>query len=288
MCRFAFYLGPSQEVADLVTRPRNSLLHQSYRSRLRREPLNGDGFGIAWYVDGFEEPALFKEVRPAWNSMNLRHLARVTRTRCLLAHVRAATPGLPVHQFNCHPFVSGRFAFMHNGLLPRFDRMRRRMLLELDDDEVAAIQGSTDSEHLFALWLRLHEAADPELPPLERMTASTLALVERAEALRREVDTADPCIINLLVSDGSRAVATRYASPGHEPETLFVHTGRRYVCEEGACRMVALDGPESLATIVASEPLSEDPGWTEVPVNHLVTVDAGRAVEVHPIPEPAA
>ena len=91
MCRFVLYLGQEIGVDSLVTEPKNSIIHQSYHSHEREEPLNGDGFGVAWYVPGHDEPALFRNVTPAWNDINLLHLARVTRTRCVLAHVRAAT-----------------------------------------------------------------------------------------------------------------------------------------------------------------------------------------------------
>lgn len=40
MCRFTYYLGDEITVADLVTRPENSLIHQSTHARERPEPLN--------------------------------------------------------------------------------------------------------------------------------------------------------------------------------------------------------------------------------------------------------
>ena len=116
MCRFALYLGSPILVSSLITEPSNSIIHQSFHSHERKEPLNGDGFGLAWYVPELtDEPSLFKDVSPAWNNANLLQLARVTRTPCLLAHVRAASPGLSVSRLNCHPFARGPFAFMHNG-----------------------------------------------------------------------------------------------------------------------------------------------------------------------------
>lgn len=46
MCRFVGYIGRKLLLADLISRPANSLIQQSYGARERREPLNGDGFGI--------------------------------------------------------------------------------------------------------------------------------------------------------------------------------------------------------------------------------------------------
>ena len=60
MCRFTFYMGPPIRMSTLVTEPSNSLIHQSVHARQREEPLNGDGFGVAWYLPKLSpEPAVF-------------------------------------------------------------------------------------------------------------------------------------------------------------------------------------------------------------------------------------
>ena len=62
MCRFMVYKGDrSMLMADLLTRPARSVVTQSYASleRFQNNPLNGDGFGVGWYVpaDAEEEAA---------------------------------------------------------------------------------------------------------------------------------------------------------------------------------------------------------------------------------------
>ena len=97
MCRFALYTGPPITLDLLTTRPEYSIIHQSFKSRMMKEPLNGDGFGLAWYVPEISpEPAQFRSIQPAWNNVNLLHLARVSRSPVILAHVRAATEGFGV------------------------------------------------------------------------------------------------------------------------------------------------------------------------------------------------
>lgn len=79
--------------------------------------VNGDGFGVGWYDDAFardpseqlDEPCIFTSIQPAWNNLNLARLARKLRSPLLFAHVRAAYPGMPVFEGNCHPFVFGRY-----------------------------------------------------------------------------------------------------------------------------------------------------------------------------------
>src|SRR5215831_18459952 len=161
MCRFVIYLGPEITVSSLVTEPSHSLINQSFNAEEREEPLNGDGFGVAWYAHALSEtPALFKDISPAWNNQNLLSVARVVRSDCILAHVRAASSDLPVTQLNCHPFVWQELAFMHNGDLGGFREMRRAIIELLSDDAFAWVKGSTDSEHIFALFID-HYAKTP-------------------------------------------------------------------------------------------------------------------------------
>ena len=94
MCRFVLYLGPPIRLGALITEPTHSLIHQSLKSEERAEPLNGDGFGVAWYgPESGAMPARFRSVTPAWSNENLKDIARVVESGCILAHVRAASRG---------------------------------------------------------------------------------------------------------------------------------------------------------------------------------------------------
>lgn len=281
MCRFAVYLGEEILISTLVTEPAASILHQSYHSHEREEPLNGDGFGIAWYPHDGSQPAVLKEVSPAWNSLNLRSVARVTRTRCLLAHVRAASPGLPVTQLNCHPFSHGPLSFMHNGGVGGFQRIKQRLVSALKEETFLEIAGSTDTEHLFA-FVKEAWAADAGSPALQRLENALRQGVERVEAMRAALEAPPPSLLNLVLCDGQRAVVSRYVSDERMPaNSLYVQSGRRYTCEGGICRMIEPEAGSG-AVIVASEPLSSDPGWQKVPENHLVRIDEDLRIEIVP------
>lgn len=282
MCRFALYLGEKITISSLVTEPVHSILHQSFHSHEREEPLNGDGFGIAWYPKDSAEPAILKEVHPAWNSLNLRNVARVTRTSCLLAHIRAATPGLPVTQLNCHPFSRGGLSFMHNGTVGGFLGFKQKLVSELRPETFAALEGSTDSEHVFALVTEAwHDLGD--LAPLDRLEQAMRRGIVRVEAMREASGADEPSLLNLALSDGKRAVVSRYVSAGDtSANSLYVHSGRRYTCEEGTCRMIDADEAGG-AVLVCSEPLSKDDGWERVPTNHLVRVEEDLGVTVVPL-----
>ena len=282
MCRFALYLGPPIRLSTLVTEPANSIIHQSFDSQEGSETLNGDGFGVAWYVPELEpEPAVFREISPAWNNQNLFNLAPVSVSGCLLAHVRAATPGSAVMRLNCHPFSRGRLAFMHNGHVGGFDRLRRRLRESLTDEAYHAIEGTTDSEHVFAVLTDLLENGAARAGA-ERLAAALVGAIDRVEGLRTESGIEEMSFLNLAVTDGECAAASRYVSDGSDAAlSLYVVTGHLKV-ERGEA-VVVPEGQGEPAAIVASEPLGDRDRWRRVPPNHLVLIDAKRTVEVRPI-----
>jgi len=278
MCRFVFYRGRPLRVSALLTEPSHSLIHQSFQCEEREEPLNGDGFGLAWYVDGIDEPGLFRSVTPAWSNTNLRELARVTTSTCIMAHVRAASRQLEVSEVSCHPFKFGPWSFMHNGEIGGFKRIRRPLLDSLSDAAFHAIRGTTDSEHLFALFI-------DELIAAGSAATGPAAANALEAAIRRVVDLVDrhaagePSYLNIAVSNGRVAVACRVTtdSPEHA-DSLYISQGRRYVCDGDVCRMLDADEAGS-AVLISSERLSDDGAWQTMAVGDIVIVTPDLGIE---------
>ncbi len=282
MCRFVYYQGEPILLSQLVTEPVHSLIHQSYHSEEREEPLNGDGFGLAWYVPEDDRPALFKSVSPAWNNMNLREIARVTRSERMLAHIRAATQGFGVSETNCHPFRAGRFAFMHNGDVGGFKRTRRAWLAGLSDEAFGVIHGSTDSEHLFALFVDEVARIDHEAP--DRLQRAWIRTLERVLSLVDPGGRDDHIYLNAVLTDGRNTLVCRYTTDRPEQaDTLYLQLGRRYVCEDGASRMVVCE-PGRTSVVVSSEPVTSDPGWEAIPVGSWLMIDAHRNIDTGALP----
>jgi glutamine amidotransferase len=150
MCRLMAYKGTSIVIDKLLYQPKNSLINQSINAREIEEPLNGDGFGIGWYVPEIHlEPVTFVSVNPAWSNRNLKNLAPKIKTECLIAHVRAASVG-EVSESNCHPFQYKNLLMAHNGGVEEFGKVKRHLRAPLSDELYNWIKGQTDSEHLFA------------------------------------------------------------------------------------------------------------------------------------------
>lgn len=249
---------------------------------MREEPLNGDGFGLAWYVPEISpQPAQFRSIQPAWNNVNLLHLARVSRSPVVLAHVRAATEGFGVSESNCHPFAIDRFAFMHNGSVGDFLKLKRRLREGLSDEAYMSVHGTTDSEHLFALFYDYVQKMDHDCSADRMAKALTLTLAD-IRRLAESIGATRRSLINVAVTDGRCAVASRFTTDESDGLSLWMRTGEKFVFDEGVCSMQD-SAADPQAVIVASEPLTNEPGWKEIPRNHLVLVHAEHRVEVRPI-----
>ena len=285
MCRFLCYIGPEIFLSDLLYSPKNSLILQSYKSKERKEPLNGDGFGVGWYTPQIATPCVFRSLTPAWNNQNLQRLSAHVKSSCFFAHVRAASPGMSVCEMNCHPFQSGNYLWMHNGTIEGFWQIRRRLRQSLPDHLYNNIEGTTDSEHAFAVFLNLLGDANREhsADELGRTLVKTVAHLERWTA---EMNSAKPSYYNFAVTDGQSVAAIRYVSePTIEPASLYYAAGRKYQCSNGVCQLVDCD-PREKAVVIASERLSEDNNhWIRVAPNHLLMVnkDLEAKVELMPI-----
>ncbi len=284
MCRFLVYKGSPLLMADLITRPTNSLIKQSYHAREQPEPLNGDGFGVGWYAPEVDStPCVLTRITPAWSSRNLLNLAEKVVSPCIFAHVRAASPGMAVTELNCHPFQYGRFMWMHNGGVAQFPKIKRRLRQSLSDELYNFIQGTTDSEHAFALFL--NQLPDPlgDYTP-EQLAQAVATTIRQLNIWTREADIIEPSYYNFAVTDGHNVIVTRYVNdPGQEPRTLHVSYGAKFECHDGNCRMVRAEEHEQ-AVIIASEPLTDlNEDWVRVPKNHLVMVTPDLKVGFLPI-----
>jgi predicted glutamine amidotransferase len=271
MCRWMAWHGQPIMIEELLFNTQHGLVDQSLHSRMGAETTNGDGFGLGWYGTG-DGPGVYRSVEPAWGDANLRHLAGHIESPLFLSHVRA-TSGSAIQETNCHPFRQGRWLFVHNGLVNDFAAVRRDLMLAVEPDLFAHIQGTTDSEVLFHLALTFGLEGDP-VDALER----TIGLVE-SSLRERGIKPALQASIGL--SDGEHLWAVRYSSEGRS-RTLFtsaeVDSLRRL--HPGNPRLQLLRAGDR---VVVSEPFSDLPGaWLKIPESTALVVSPGGAHELRP------
>ena len=159
MCRWLAYVGPPVEMAALVLRPQHSLVRQSLSSLHGVTPVNGDGFGLAWWGHK-QQPWALSRHAAGLERLELRSLTEQIESRLFFAHVRAST-GTETSRANCHPFTYDRVAFMHNGQIGGWAAIRRAVEALIPDRLYAQRQGTTDTEALFLLAVANGLVEDP-------------------------------------------------------------------------------------------------------------------------------
>ncbi len=214
MCRWAAYLGEAIFLEELVTNPDHSLIVQSKAADECKTSINADGFGLAWY--GLRpEPGLYRDVFPAWSDPNLRSLAQQVQAHAFLAHVRAST-GTAISRNNCHPFVLGRFSFMHNGQVGGFEVLRKSADMLISDALYRHRKGATDSEALFLIAAGQEAGKGLDIDPVKAV-ATAVGLLEN---LSRERGCTPHMRFSAALTDGETLYAFRYASDDKAP-TLY-------------------------------------------------------------------
>ena len=287
MCRFIAYIGKPIMAEELLIEPKNSLLQQSHSALESEMTVNGDGFGLGWYnLSIRREPALFRSIRPAWNDENLKYNASVIKTNCLLAHIRAATEG-GVSIQNSHPFHYKEFLMMQNGGIKDFSKIKRRLINRLDEEIFQWIQGQTDTQYIFALYLTLlKEAKNGETPlTLDQISSCLSQTFADIEDMKKEVGLTSASLYNLVLTNGKALIATRYSTkPDEETRSLYIAGNAEcYTCKKGFLKFRASNSDDP-AVVISSEALSSNKDiWKEVPENHFIMVEEDLSVTIRPL-----
>ncbi|WP_037682201.1 ergothioneine biosynthesis protein EgtC [Streptomyces griseus] len=239
MCRHLAYLGPEEPLGRLLVEPPHGLYRQSWAPRRQKHgTVNADGFGVGWYAPDDPVPARYRRAGPIWADLSFADLARVVRTRALLAAVRDATLAGADAEAAAAPFATGTWLFSHNGAVPGWPESLAPLAPTLSPADLLSLEARNDSALVWALVLARLRAGDDEG---EALAATVLEVAAAAPGSR----------LNLLLTNGETIAATAWG------DTLW------YLSEPGR------------RTVVASEPYDDDPLWQEVPDHTLLT--ASRA-----------
>ena len=160
MCRVLAYLGEPLPVRNLLFDPDNSLVTQSHSPQMMNTFLNLAGFGLqAWDPGSLrpDDPFTYRATTLPSFDRNLRSLSAKLAPTCLVAHVRGVTYSeeAVVADTNLHPFrfPGARVVLAHNGHLRQFARMRYSLVEHVRPELAERIEGTTDSEWIYALIL---------------------------------------------------------------------------------------------------------------------------------------
>ena len=250
MCRHLAYVGPPATLRSLLTDPPHGLARQAWAPRRQSHAtMNADGFGVGWYADADPIPARYRRAGPIWADPCFADLARVTRTRALLAAVRSASPGTEPGAAAAAPYGSGRWLFSHNGVLTGWPSATASLAATLPPADLLALEARCDSALAWALVAsRLRTGASPA-----SALAGVIAALEHHGVGGR---------FNFLLTDGEVIAAIAAG------DTLCYRLG-------------------DAAVVVASEPGDDEPGWIDVGDRSVLTATPA-GVDVRPLSAPHA
>jgi glutamine amidotransferase len=304
MCRALAYLGQPVLLDNLLFQPDSALVKQSYMPQMLNL-LNLAGFGLkAWdrASPDADRPYSYASTSLPIYDRNLKALAEKIRATCVLAHVRGVhfnTEGI-ISQQNIHPFQfpGCRIALAHNGDLERMREIKPALLEYVRPEFVRMIEGTTDSEWIYALLVSNLEdpRRDVTADEIAQALSKTLAVLRQ---VREKMGISNWSPVNLFITTGKQLVAVRYCfdfgcyrtdNPALVPEASFIYhslwytSGREYGYHDGEWKMVG--GADTANSImIASEPLTRDIStWLEVPEYSMIYADTRSGhptVEIH-------
>jgi glutamine amidotransferase len=287
MCRILSYLGKPIVVEELLYKPDNSFIRQSYHPKYMSHLLNLAGFGIVAWDHASHNPKLpylYKTPQLPFYDENLRNFASKISPHCLLAHLRGVTYSdkQVISAQNVHPFLFAgtTVALAHNGLLYDFEMMKYDLLEYINPEYKKHIHGTTDSEWIYAIFLsQMSKSLEKyEISDIVKAVTETLKILQR---VRNKHHIAINSPVNLFITNGEFIAATRFVLDyGWQPSEATISThytyhslwytyGDSYGFYDNEYKMKG--GKTKSSIIIASEPLTEDTTtWIEVPEYTLI------------------
>lgn len=294
MCRlFGFTSRKQLPIHHSLVAADNALAVQS-----RHHP---DGWGIAYFVNA--SPSLHRGTEPAFRDEDFRALSDSVSSHTVIAHVRQATVG-NVCLNNTHPFQHDSWVFAHNGTVYGFNILRPYFIEEISPELRAQIRGATDSEHCFYLFLsELESRTDLNAATIQDVEDALTACLQKIASWCRLVGIRQAPCMNFMVSNGRLFATTRLGRDlffsARVARTRELQSGSELCLDEGldleskgsetkGNGSVYDDlassawnerptwvqrGLQITQVLVASEKISSDDHWEEVPNNAILLVD---------------
>jgi glutamine amidotransferase len=238
MCRHLAYVGPPIALGEMLVRPPHCLVDQARHARYQS---SGDENPDGWGVGWFDEqgcPQRHRSATPIWSDPEADRLGREVTSGDFVAAVRLASPGAAIDARGNAPFVAD------GRWLFSFNGIVEGFGEEVGDELRALLSverrsGIEGDSDSEVLFALVLDGLDAGRPPPDAL-ADVVATVEERAAGR----------LNLLLSTRGATAATVVGN------SLF-HLG---------------------ASLVASEPLDDDPSWERLADRVVVRSDGADLV----------
>lgn len=269
MCRlYGLHANEPTRIECSLVHAQNALMAQSVKDR---EGLtHGHGWGVASYKGVL--PKVERQAWAAYHGEQFQKSAKRVYAETVVAHVRRATVGGPGIE-NTHPFTHGRWLFAHNGTIPNFQKLRPRFLDHIDEVNHNAIDGTTDSEHIFHYLLSLW-ARHPERNLREILKDGIGQIVRWCE----DIDPSKPVGLNVVWTDGEHLIGSRL-----NRTMWFLEREGIFRCDICGEPHVHHDPKRAYRAVeVASEPITNEK-WLGVPNGSVFSVDPDVRIHIEPL-----
>ncbi len=268
MCRLYGLISshPRKVECDLI-QSQHSLLHQS------EHDVRGEQNSQGWGLENFEknQANVVKQPRAAFESDEFRWQAAKIHSKQVISHVRRATVG-NVSLENTHPFVHHGLILAHNGHIDHFPIIREKILSVITEEESKWIKGATDSEHILA-YLHYIYHQDPNASLATILSRGLRKIIQ----MIREVDPDKESALNIVFSNGKEMAASCYNC-----SLYFIERDAVHPCQICSGELHINEDPKSYqAVVIASEPITTDEEWKEIPNRSIIEVDSILSFKIH-------
>lgn len=262
MCRlFGIMANNPVNIHFSFTQAPNSMVCQS--------TWNPDGWGIGWYDNYSQRAHVFKEPISAEQSKRLDQLTKNIKSKLMIAHIRKSTTG-KIKLENTHPFCYKNWIFAHNGSILTYSMLRKKLLFPWFFE----IQGETDSEVYF-YWL------------LQCIQNENNLIAGIKSAILEIIESHLYSGLNFLLSDGMSLYSFRYGSDYQDYYSLFYlkrdtksPADLYFLSKETRQLIEHKCAKGEKAVLIASEKLTLDEDWQEIPWGSLAVVQRDLSVKL--------
>ncbi|GEM_PF-6332218 len=219
-----------------------------------------DAWGVAWFTNG--EWVVHKD--PI--DVESEGLLKEVTGRAIVSHVRPVTLG-PLMDENIMPFVSGQYAFAHNGMV---DRATIVQLLDVNRRE---LRGTTDSEALFRLIMQ----------EIERRGGKDVPGAIMGAVYKIEDSGAYFSSLNLVLSNGHQLFVLRYAKGNENYYSLYYDLVKGEASKHFPQTMmkISVSSGGNGGYVIGTRPFSDDS--MPIPNKSLLVIDEKMSEEILPL-----
>jgi len=208
------------------------------------------------------------------------------QSEALLYHARPLKQGMSVEEV-AQPFRFRRWMFSHVGAINEWAKVKARLLGELPEYLVRHLEGETDGEAAFALFLRhLRDAGRMDDRTLDAISAAKLLgqTVQHLQALASDAGAARTSRLDFITTNQLMLLAAR---SGDEPLYYRLLEGMDR-CER--CGITETSGEidpkvpahRRVRTVAVATNLVKPAGWMEIHKGTVMAAD--RNLGIHTVP----